>query len=275
MLNLFRRRPATDAPAAADTSLPSILGIWKVGQTLHRSADGVIATATPADGSGWPRMRHVIKTTLHGGGAVSPAALRAIRNQFDAAVVRHPNLVAVVDGSVDTARPYVVFDRLAGRSWAATDSASLGGCLFWSRQIAQALAALHEGGLIHGDVRAENVWIDQEGSAKLIDLARCTPIHCPLRPGQIDRAITTAPELFAGRTAATAAIDVHALGQTLKTQLTRIDRTAAGLTDPIGRLTDAMIDADPAARPTAGQAAQTLAELEMRLLESAIRPVAA
>ena len=44
--------------------------------------------------------------------------------------------------------------------------------LKWAVQIVHALVALHECGLTHGDLRCENIVIDREGDAKLIDIVR-------------------------------------------------------------------------------------------------------
>ncbi len=282
LINLFRRSaaPSAYAPAAGSKTeaspVPAILGIWKVGEPLHQSGGCVLHAAGPADGSGWPRMRHVIKTTAAIGSDAPPSSVRAIRAAFDAAVVRHPSLISVVDGSVDSARPYVVFDRLAGRTWASQlKSTTIGGCLFWSRQVAAALAAMHEGGWIHGDVRPQNVWICPDGSAKLIDLSQATPIHCPLRPGQIHRRDQTAPELLAGRTAATDAVDVFALGRTMADAMSVIQSPAGGLVESIGELVERMTSTEPGDRPTAAASGDELATLELRLLGSTIRPMAA
>ena len=44
--------------------------------------------------------------------------------------------------------------------------------LKWAVQIVHALVALHKCGLTHGDLRCENIVMDREGNAKLIDIVR-------------------------------------------------------------------------------------------------------
>ena len=76
----------------------SILGIWRIGQTLHKGPRAAISLAQPADAVGSPRWDYVLKRSLSG-----KEELEARRHivQFIAAAtgVSHPNLVPVLDAS--------------------------------------------------------------------------------------------------------------------------------------------------------------------------------
>lgn len=85
----------------------------------------------------------------------------------------HPNVVAVHDvGESDDGRPYIVMDYVEGRPLSEvlaegpldSERAALLGI-----GIARALAAAHEAGIVHRDVKPGNVLIDSQGLPHLTD----------------------------------------------------------------------------------------------------------
>lgn len=63
------------------------------------------------------------------------------------------------------------------------------------RQTAEALAATHRAGILHGDVKASNVMVDDTDSAKLIDFGIARPLE-----GVPRRSLVPVPDLFASLT---------------------------------------------------------------------------
>jgi eukaryotic-like serine/threonine-protein kinase len=88
--------------------------------------------------------------------------------------VRHPQLVRVTHAHV-TAPPYfLVMDLLPGESLRRRLRRDfrlpLSEAVWIVRQIAEALAALHTVGFLHGDIKPDNVRLIDDGAAVLIDL---------------------------------------------------------------------------------------------------------
>src|SRR5688572_482247 len=86
--------------------------------------------------------------------------------------LNHPNILSVYDVGVDAGRPYIVSELLEGRSFREALSE---GALPWrkavayARQVAEGLAAAHDKGIVHRDVKPENVFVTSDGRVKILD----------------------------------------------------------------------------------------------------------
>jgi len=86
--------------------------------------------------------------------------------------IEHPNLVSVLDGQLQGPQPFVVFELVEGPNLRQRVESQ--GPLLWqeavqiTRDVAAGLAAAHERGLLHRDVKPENVLLSPAG-AKLAD----------------------------------------------------------------------------------------------------------
>jgi eukaryotic-like serine/threonine-protein kinase len=131
----------------------------------------------------------------------------------------HPNLLEVYSAERSTDNvPYLVMEYLDGETLAAIserEQLGLGTVLSVGAQIAAALAALHEGGVIHCDVKHDNVLVLSKGDhlqVKLLDFGVSRLVDEP--PAE-DSAIAgtpwcMAPEQWEGKPGT--ASDVYALG---------------------------------------------------------------
>ena len=103
------------------------------------------------------------------------AAAQFLREARAAARVRHPNIVDVFDfGHLADGRPYFVMELLEGES--LTDLVARGALeppvvVAIARQMASALAAVHDRGVIHGDVTPSNALVvsGEQIVVKLVD----------------------------------------------------------------------------------------------------------
>jgi len=151
---------------------------------------------------------------------LGPSADEAFRERFAdearrAASVIHPNVVTVFDEGRDGADVFMVMELVRGRT--LRDVVADRGPLRPHEaarlvaQIAAALDAAHEAGVIHCDVKPANVIVDQQGTAKLTDFGIARAARGPREHELIGTARYIAPERIEGR-APTERSDVYSLG---------------------------------------------------------------
>src|SRR4051812_1881148 len=132
-----------------------------------------------------------------------------------AAAVAHPNVVTVYDEGRSDGESFMVMEYIRGRTLRDVindrgplpphEAARL------VAQVAAALDAAHEAGVIHCDVKPANVIVDQQGTAKLTDFGIARAARGPREHELIGTARYIAPERVAGD-APTERSDVYSLG---------------------------------------------------------------
>src|SRR5262249_43358270 len=142
--------------------------------------------------------------------------------------VHHPHLVRIRRAQVNAPPYFLVMDLVGGetlrRRLEKEYRVHAAQALWMIRQTAEALAALHRAGFVHGDVKPDNLRLTDDGTATLIDLGFA---H---RPGDHDQlrnkgyllgtANYLAPELCPGGQDSGPAADLFSLGATLFEMLT-------------------------------------------------------
>ncbi len=105
--------------------------------------------------------------------ASDPESLRRFEHEARAAsALNHPNIVTVYDvGSVDSVS-YIAMELVEGRSLRdllADGPLPLRRTLEIGSQIAEGLAAAHAKGLVHRDLKPQNLMVTKEGHVKILD----------------------------------------------------------------------------------------------------------
>jgi len=143
------------------------LGAGSTGKVWH----GVLIEGFGPFPAGFP----VAVKYLHAHKAGEAAALASFETEAQAGrATLHPGLVHVLATGVDERGRYLVMPYVPGRTLreVVRDEGPLPEPLLRSvaRQVSGALAALHAAGYLHGDIKPENIRLDAEGNAVLLDL---------------------------------------------------------------------------------------------------------
>src|SRR6059058_5161173 len=89
------------------------------------------------------------------------------------AQLSHPHIVTVIDASEDEGTPYIVFEFVDGETLKdrirRCGRLAIPEAIAYAIEIARALGDAHERGIVHRDIKPQNVLIDPEGSAKVTD----------------------------------------------------------------------------------------------------------
>jgi tRNA A-37 threonylcarbamoyl transferase component Bud32 len=85
----------------------------------------------------------------------------------------HPHIVGVIDAGEEDGRPYIVFEYVEGETLKdrirRLGRLPVDEAIAYAIEIARALGAAHGRGIVHRDVKPQNVLVDEEGSAKVTD----------------------------------------------------------------------------------------------------------
>ncbi|MGA9311410.1 MAG: serine/threonine-protein kinase, partial [Pseudonocardiaceae bacterium] len=221
---------------------------------------------------------------------------RAMREGRIAARLQHPHAICVYDVALDTGTgtgsqlvPWLVMEYLPSRSLAAVlaeygtlapdETARIG------QQVAAALTAAHEAGIVHRDVKPGNVLLGADGTAKITDfgISRATWDATVTSTGVLaGTPAYFAPEVARGEAPGPAS-DVFSLGSTLYVTVEGVppfgvdDNTLAMLrtvaegrvrpaqqAGPLSTVLMQLLADDPAARPTMAQAVAALGAVATR-----------
>jgi eukaryotic-like serine/threonine-protein kinase len=89
------------------------------------------------------------------------------------AQLSHPHVVGVIDAGEDDGRPFIVLEYVEGETLKdrirRCGRLPIDEALAYAIEIARALGAAHARGIVHRDIKPQNVLIDEEGSAKVTD----------------------------------------------------------------------------------------------------------
>ncbi|MFL6126182.1 serine/threonine-protein kinase [Actinophytocola sp.] len=218
---------------------------------------------------------------------------RTMREGRIAARLHHPLLITVYDVVSDGGQPYLIMEYFPSKSLARLGMLPYDEVARIGSEAAGALAAAHDAGVVHRDVKPANVLIGEDGTVKITDFG-------------ISRVISdltlTATSTFAGTPAylapevargsdATFASDVYSLGATLyaavegsppvgedTNAMKLLYKVSSGEINPpthAGPLTDVLLwllSDDPAKRPSMTEARDALAAVAEKPADLAVVP---
>ena len=282
---------------------------WQPVHLLGRGRKTIVFQARPIHAAADAPADYVIKG-LAPDFADDPIALAALKREARiASQLTHPNLPVLLAAQLNRWPPHLAFlyepavtaRRLLQPEIAATDTRDetvhsarlkIPQALWIARQAAEALAALHAAGWLHGDVQPDNLLVSPQGRATLIDLGFARRLDGEESVGDEPFAgsyVYVSPEMIVPRGPLTPASDVYSLGVTLFELLTGrlpMETTNRGAVISwhlrqvapdlravlphaplrLARLLRAMLAREPLRRPSMSELIDWLVELEIDTL---------
>lgn len=273
----------------AETLLPRI-GEWQPVRLIGEGLLCRVYAARPLAHAGDRAAVYALKL-LSDRWFSEPAAMEVMRREaIVGRKISHPHLISVLSAHVAAPPYFLVMPLLEGvtlsKRLSGGDRPSLPMALWIARQAAEALAALHESGWMHADVKPSNLFVSPDGHVTLFDLGFAR------RPDDttsiINRCVTgtmhyIAPEMITSALRPDIRSDIYSLGATLyellvgrppfvarsMEQLAELHRQAEPellrklaplIPAPVARLVHQMLSKEPLRRP------QTPAEVIDRLV---------
>ncbi|WP_352231939.1 serine/threonine-protein kinase [Actinomycetospora sp. NBRC 106375] len=263
-----------------------VAGRYRLEERIGSGAMGVVWRGTDER---LGRVVAVKQVFLHAGlddREAEEVRQRTLREGRIAARLQHPHAISVFDASIEGDEPWLVMEYLPSRSLANVlgeqgtleprTVARIG------RQVADALDAAHQAGIVHRDVKPGNVLLGADGTVKITDfgISRASGDLTLTRTGMLaGTPAYLAPEVARGDDS-TSASDVFSLGATLyaavegippfgadDNALALLHSVAAGKVvppsqaGPLTALLMRLLRDDPGERPTAIEARQELGRI--------------
>ncbi|MFT3766397.1 MAG: serine/threonine-protein kinase [Minicystis sp.] len=144
------------------------LGRYRVQAKLGEGGMGVVYDAKD-EVLGRHVALKVVSGVLQGDGE---RRLRFAREARAAAAFTHPNAVAIFDAGEIDGVAFIAMELVEGRSLRSFVGAADVGVadrIRWLADVARALAAAHRLGIIHRDIKPDNVMVRNDGQAKVLD----------------------------------------------------------------------------------------------------------
>jgi serine/threonine protein kinase len=156
--------------------------------------------------------------------AANQVLLKRFEQEFKAAnSLDHPNIVRAIEFGTEKGSPYLVMEYVEGETLGQRidrmgrvpekDAIRIIG------QIAQGLHKAHSHGMVHRDVKPDNILIQPDGTAKLADLGLVKESETDLNLTRTGRGLGTpqfmAPEQFRNAKNADSRCDIYSLAATL------------------------------------------------------------
>ena len=261
-----------------------VAGRYRLGRRIGSGAMGIV---WEAHDERLHRTVAVKQLLLQPGLAESDtdeAKRRAMREGRIAARLQHPHAIAVYDVAEDDGQPWLVMEYLPSKSLSTAlsergtlpprDVASIGS------QVASALAAAHNAGIVHRDIKPGNILLGNDGTVKITDfgISRATGDVTVTATGMLaGTPAYLAPEVAKGYDPGPPS-DVFSLGSTLyaaiegappfglnENTIALLHQVASGKVvppkqaGPLTALLMRLLRAEPEDRPTMAEAREALA----------------
>jgi len=183
---------------------PTRLAHFRIVRRLGAGGMGVVYLATDEK-----LQRNIALKVLPSALEADPGRRRRfLREARSAAAITHPNIAAVYEVGEAEGRVFIAMELVEGetlRSRITRGRLPLAEALAIARQLLDALSRAHDKGVVHCDLKPDNVMIDTRGHAKVLDFGLAT-----LREGE--REASTPGDLGLAETALSPTEEGHVIG---------------------------------------------------------------
>lgn len=210
---------ASDLLAAAATAceLPpgAMLGHYRIERKVGEGGMGTVYAAVDTRLGRQVALKLLRRAGTGGGDA---ARERFHREARLAAALSHPGIAVLHDFGESDGTPWLVMEFVTGaplRSRLGFGPLSVVTVLRYATQLARALEHAHSRGIIHHDIKPENILVAEDGHLKVIDFGIASLVDDEAGEsgrGALGTPAYAAPEVAASREAVSEASDIYSFG---------------------------------------------------------------
>ncbi|QJW96265.1 serine/threonine protein kinase [Frigoriglobus tundricola] len=209
-----------------DATVPTQLGVYDIVSKIAEGGMGTVYKGRNRNTGEIVAVKVIAPAT-----AKNPILLQRFEQEFRAAkVLDHPNVVKALDYSGALPHPFLVMEFVDGMSigqrieqrgaYAEAEAVRLIG------QVCDGLQRAHKQGLVHRDVKPDNILVTHDGVAKLTDMGLVKEVEGDLNLTRTGRGLGTphymAPEQFRNAKTVDVRGDIYSLGATLYAMVTGV-----------------------------------------------------
>jgi serine/threonine protein kinase len=208
-----------------DMSQLTTLGDYEILTKIAEGGMGAVYKARHSRTGTIVAIKVIAKDT-----ARNPVLLQRFKQEFDAArLIDHPNVVKALEYHAQP-HPYIVMEYVDGESVGQRlqrrGAFEEQEAIRLIAQVCEGLQRAHKQGLVHRDVKPDNILITRDGQAKLTDLGLVKDVEADLNLTRTGRGLGTphymAPEQFRNAKHVDVRSDIYSLGATLYAMVTGV-----------------------------------------------------
>ncbi len=165
-----------------------VLGQYRIVKQIGRGGMGAVYLAEDL------RLDRQVAIKLLPAYLAAPRNIDRFRHEArSASAISHPNVAHIYDINESNGRPFIAMEFVEGktlRERLCARTLTFGEAVDIGSQVAFALSAAHAAGIVHRDVKPENIIVRQDGLVKVVDfgLAKLTePVSNGVRPDRRER----------------------------------------------------------------------------------------
>lgn len=197
------------------------LGPYRIAEEIARGATASVYAADLRDSGNAGSCRRPALKVLSAHLSLLPGGVERFRREHELArSVRHDAILRVEERGEALGHAYFAMPRESGRTLADQPADAQRSPAFFERtalalsRIADALGALHRAGVVHRDVKPENILLAEDGELRLCDFGSAIDAKDLEEPEELWGTVAYMPpeQLQPGSNPADPSMDIYALG---------------------------------------------------------------